>query len=254
MARTPETVTARPGSDPPEAPLILAGVDGRPVVVLPLHGVAHDDDLTVQAFARHLDAAAPVAGRSIVAGMRAFLEGKPQLAPSPPWSLTGSVPATGDAAVELLGLAAGCSPDEIERARRASRHDLGSSAWILDPADGLSELLDLLAGRADLVLIADPDDRTTGPVLDALELADRFAVIRTAELQDVLTGRRALLIDTAWEPALAAACATGPTTALVDRFGTGDGAPDLRASDLPGLLPGITTWLDGPPSAGSGGG
>ncbi len=61
-------------------------VDGRPVVTVALHGVAQDDDLGVQAFARHLEAVADHGspGRSIVAGMRAFLEAKPQLAPPPP--------------------------------------------------------------------------------------------------------------------------------------------------------------------------
>lgn len=252
VALTPETVTAAPGialgatwDEPP----ILADVDGCPVIAVRLHGVAHDDDLGVQAFARHLDTVA--AGGSVVPGMRAFLEGKPQLAPPPPWARPPGTPPppTGYRAVELLAAAAGHTPVQIDDARRASRHDLAGTAWILDPAVGLDDLLDLLAGRAELVLAADPDDPATGPVLDTLELADRFAVVPADALPDALAGRRALVIDTAWAPALATAQGAGHATALVDRFGAGDGTPDLRAADLAGLLPGVTAWLDRQPPA-----
>lgn len=243
-----ETVTAEPGSvlgaTWPVRP-ILAGVNGRPVVAVTLHGVAHDDDLAVQAFARHLETM--TAGRAVVAGMRAFLEDKPSLAPPPPWSSASAPPATGYRAVELLAAAAGCAPAQIAAARLASRHDLAGTAWILDPADGLDELLILLAGRADLVLAADPDDPATGPVLDALELADRFPAVAPAGLAAALAGRRALLIDTGWLPDLAAAHAAGHATALVDRFGCRDGTPLLRALDLAGLLPGVADWLDRQP-------
>lgn len=225
------------------------------MVAVRLHGIAYDDDLAVQAFARHLDSMGG-AGPSIVAGMRAFLEHKPHLAPPPPWSPSAGSPspgppspgppspATGHRAVELLAAAAGRTPAQIDDARRASRHDLAGNAWILDPADGLVELVELLTGRADLVLVADPDDPATGPVLDALELTGRFAVLPAAALEQALAGRPALMIDTAWTPDLAATNAAGPATALVDRFGSGEGTPDMRAADLAGLRPGIAAWLD----------
>lgn len=212
------------------------------MVAVRLHGAAYDDDLAVQAFARHLQALAP--DRPVIAGMRAFLEDKPQLAPRPPWSEPSRPPATGDRAVEQLAVAAGLTPAQVDAARLASRHDLAGTAWILDPADGLDELLDLLSGRADVVLVADPDDPATGPVLDALALAGRFAVVHPAALRNTVTGRPALLIDTTWPPVLTAAHDTGSTTALIDRFDTGDGTPDLRAADLAGLLPGVAAWLD----------
>lgn len=221
------------------------------MVAIALHGVAHTDDVGAQAFARHLAAAAQARGldgRPVVAGMRAFLEGKPELAPPPPWSRPDGPPppATGDRAVELLAAAAGCPQAQIAAARRASRHDLAGTAWILDPADGLDELVGVLTGRAQVVLVADPDDPATGPVLDALELAGRFAVVDPAGLQNALTGRRALLVDAAWAPVLAAGAAAGHTTALVDRFSSGQGGPDLRAGDLSALRPGILAWLEGP--------
>lgn len=206
------------------------------MIAVALHGVAHTDDLGVQAFARHLTTATTAAGRdgqSIIAGMRAFLEAKPQLAAAPPWS---TPPATGDEAVARLARAAGCGDDDIARARLASRRDLAGSAWILERADGVDDLFALADGRAEVLVLADPDDPATEPVLDALELTDRSAV-------DVPTGP-ALVVDTAWTPRLAAAHAAGRTTALLDRFGSGAGDPDVRAADLPGLLPGIAAWLD----------
>lgn len=214
------------------------------MVAVRLHGVAYDDDPAVQAFARHLQALVP--DRPVIAGMRAFLEDKPQLAPPPPWSGTSRPPATGHRAVEQLAVAAGLTPAQIDAARLASRHDLAGTAWILDPADGLPELLDLLSGRAAVVLVAEPDDPATGPVLDALALAlaGRFAVVHPVALRNTVTGRPALLIDTAWAPVLSAAHDAGATTALIDRFGTGDGTPDLRAADLAGLRPGVAAWLD----------
>lgn len=217
------------------------------MVTVALHGVAQDDDLGVQAFARHLESVADhqSPGRSIVAGMRAFLEAKPHLAPPPPWS-PASPPVTGYRAVAALAVAAGLSPAQIAGARRASRLDLAGSAWILDPADGLAELLDLLAGRADPVLFADPDDPATGPVLDALELTGRYPVRAPTELATDLAGRPALLIDADWPPGPVAAggSAGGVATALIDRFGSGAGDPELRAPDLPDLLPGVTGWLE----------
>jgi hypothetical protein len=219
---------------------------GCPVLALALPGVAYDDDIAVQAFARHLTAAAEASGgdgQVIVAGMRAFLEGKPGLLPDPPWS---APPPTGYRAVELLAGAAGCSHDDIARARLASRLDLAGSAWILDPADGLADLLDRADGRARVVAVTDQTDPSTGPVLDALDLTGRLDMVGDTELARALGGGPALLIDIAWAPRLADAHAAGHTTALIDRFGTGDGRPDLRARDLRGLLPELTAWLNAP--------
>jgi hypothetical protein len=236
-------VDARQGDGPDPAP------DATATVALPLHGVAHTDDLAVQAFARHLAAAAGPAGRTIIAGMRAFLEGRPELLPDPPWS---EPPPSGYRAVELLAAAAGCGDAEIARARWASRRDLAASAWILDPADGVEDLLCMLAGTARAVVVAEPDDPATRPVLDALNLTGRVTLAGEAELPALLAGGDALLIDTSWVPRLAAAHAAGHSTALIDRFGTNEatcGEPDLTARDLAGLRPGVAAWLATPPIA-----
>lgn len=220
--------------------------DGGPLLALALPGVVYDDDIAVQAFARHLTAAAEASGGDghvIVAGMRAFLEGKPGLLPDPPWSVP---PPTGYRAVELLAGAAGCSLDDIAHARLASRLDLAGSAWILDPADGLADLLDRADGRARIVAVTDPTDPATGAVLDALDLTGRLDVVADTDLTRTLGGGPALLIDTAWAPRLAHAHAAGHTTALIDRFATGDGRPHLCGRDLSGLLPALTAWLDTP--------
>ncbi len=214
------------------------------VVVLPLHGGVHTDDLAVQAFARHLASAAGSAGRPIIAGMRAVLEDKPDLLPDPPWA---QPPPTGYRAVELLAAAAGCLDGDILAARLASRRDLAGTAWILEPADGFDDLLELVGGRARLVVVADSDDPATGPVVDALKLADRTELIGENALTALLSRvPAALVIDDAWTPRLAAARRAGHTTALIDRFRTGLGDPVLRAESIAGLLPGIAAWLDGP--------
>lgn len=215
------------------------------VVTLPLHGGAYLDDLAGQAFARHLAAGSPdeASGRRLIAGMRAFLENRPDLLPDPPWD-TADAPSDGAEAIARLAAAAGHPPGEIAAARTAARHDLAASAWVLDPADGLDELRRLLAGRAALVLIADPADPATGPVLDALELTDLPVAADPAGRP--AAGREpasTLVIDTAWSDVLKTAHRAGRTTAVLDRFGRRQGTPDLRAPTLAGLLPGIADWL-----------
>lgn len=240
----PRTVIARPGRPPILTRVSNAPPAGRPVLAFTLPGVAYDDDIAVQAFARHLTAAVEAGGgngRRIVAGMRAFLEGKPDLLPDPPWSVP---PATGERAVEHLAVAAGCPPDLVVRARTAARQDLARTAWLLDPADGLSDLLDAAAGRARVVAVADPADPATVPILDALELTERVALVAPADL-DALPAGSMVLIDATWAPHLARAQANGQRTVLIDRFGAGDGRPDRRTKDLRGAVPDIAAWLEG---------
>ena len=238
----PRTVIARPGRRPILTRVSNAPPAGRPVLAFTLPGVAYDDDIAVQAFARHLTAAVEAGGgngRRIVAGMRAVLEGKPDLLPDPPWSVP---PATGERAVEHLAVAAGCPPDLLGRARTAARQDLARTAWLLDPADGLTELLDAAAGRARVV--ADPADPVTVAILDALELTERVTLVAPEDL-DTLPAGSMVLIDATWAPHLARAQANGQRTVLIDRFGTGDGRPDRRTKDLRGVVPDIAAWLEG---------
>jgi hypothetical protein len=218
---------------------ILTGVR---VVAVRLHGVAHTDDLGVQAFARHLATAGPE-GRSTIAGMRGFLEGRPELIPPGAWD---TPPQTGYEAVRLLAAAAGCSRQIIDAAYRSSRTDLAASAWVLDPADGFDNLLLLLRDRARLVVVGAADDPATEPVLAALDLAGRMdELLDDHALTDLVRAPRpALLVDMAWTPAMVATHAAGQTTALLDRFDRGAGTPTVRARTLTGMLPGVAAWLD----------
>lgn len=220
---------------------------GRPVLAFTLPGVAYHDDLAVQAFARHLTAAIEAGGgngRRIVAGMRSFLEGKPDLLPDPPWS---TPPATGYRAVEQLAGELGCPPDVLARARSASRQDLARTAWLLDPADGLTDLLDRAGPRTRVVAVVHPADPATGAILEALELAGRAQIAGPADL-DPPGADRMVLIDAVWSPLLVRAQGTGARTVLIDRFGTGAGRPDTRSPDLRSAVPAITAWLEGIPA------
>jgi hypothetical protein len=216
-------------------------------------GILFTDDLAVQAFARHVAARCPEPG-AVIGGMRGFLEGRPELIPPGIWR---STPQTGEDAVRRLAAAAGVSAAEVEQARRASRADLAASAWLLDRADGLDELLARLADLGPVSVLADPADPATTAVLDALNLAPG-AVTGIDSVVDPATAapggcegeRPALVIEAAFTSTLDQAGRTGAITVVVDRFGAGAGTPTLRAPDLPGLAGPLAAALD-PARAGS---
>ena len=58
----------------------------------------------------------------------------------------------GDQAVAVLAAAAGLPQARIEAARLASRHDLAATGWLLEPSDGLEDLLASLRGALVVVL------------------------------------------------------------------------------------------------------
>ena len=135
-------------------------------VLLRFDGVVHSSDLPVQSFARHLTDALPTDQvRAMIAGMRGFLEGKPELIPAG-IDLAGA--EDGYQAVELLGRAAGLTDAVIAAAYRASRADLAASAWAVDESDGLDELLAALDGRVSRAVFTEPDDPAASAVLDSI--------------------------------------------------------------------------------------
>ena len=148
-ARIRPTVIAR---RPDRLPRVSTLSESRPApvgVLLRFDGVVHSSDLPVQSFARHLTDALPTDQvRAMIAGMRGFLEGKPELIPAG-IDLAGA--EDGYQAVELLGRAAGLTDAVIAAAYRASRADLAASAWAVDESDGLDELLAALDGRVSRV-------------------------------------------------------------------------------------------------------
>jgi hypothetical protein len=227
-------------------------------VLLRLDGVVHAGDLAVQAFARHVAAAAPGdRGRAVLAGMRGLLEGRPDLLDAGvELAGPGLLDAEdGEQAVELLAAAAGLAPGAINTAWRAARADLAGTAWIIDPPAGLAGIVEAAAGRALLAVLTGPGDPAVDAVLDACELTGRIrravALPVAAALQHLLPDvggnpGRLLMIGTRWAGELDAAHAAGAATAMVDRFARGTGHPDHRAADLAGLVDIVRSWIAAP--------
>lgn len=221
-------------------------------VLLGFDGVVCGTDLPVQAFARHCAAAMPVdRGRLLVGGMRGVLERRAELVPD---GAPLDDAEDGFDVVEILASAMGLDAATIERARRQARRDLAGSAWAIEPAAGVTDLLDCLGDDARVSVIA--HDRAGVPeVLDATELdrriaaddvlivsgaGERAAAIR-AVVATVGAPERVLVVAARWAD-LAPAADAGCATALVDRFGRGRGEPGWRATDVAGLVEPVRAW------------
>lgn len=211
-----------------------------PSVLLCLDGIVHDSDLPVQAFARHL-AQELSAGqiRPIIAGMRGYLEAKPDLMPV---GIDLTDAEDGYQAVETLARAADLTPEQIAAARRASREDLAASAWAVDRTDGLDELLAQLGGDAAVAVLVEPGDPAAAAVLESVDLPGATVVDC---IEPAIGDQRRLVIGTRWAGQLAEAHDARCDTALVDRFALGRGAPTFRSPDLTGLVGPVRGWLNG---------
>ena len=219
-------------------------------VLLCLDGVVHDSDLPVQAFARHItEQLSAERVRPVIAGMRGFLEDKPELIPP---DIDLSAAEDGYQAVEILARAAGLDDVSIAAARRASRADLAASAWAVDPADGLDALLAEMDGTARVLLLTEPGDPAARPVLASIDLTPDeildtpvdLAVTQVLRQLDATTEPdRLLLIGTRWAGQVADAQNMGCSTALIDRRAAGRGNPTYRSRDLAELLDKVRGWL-----------
>ena len=217
-------------------------------------GTLYVGDLPVHAYARRvaerLDGAG---GVGVVAGMRRFLEGG-SVPGDPGTDLTAA--EDGYQAVELLAVAAGADADLLTAAYRQSRHDLASSAFAVDAPDGLVDLLSRLRGRVLSVVVTNADPTGVAEVLAGTGLAPLLDEVildagkpacwpslieRFAEL--VGCSGRLLAVGDRWSGDLAPIAAAGGWTALIDRFGRGDGYPGARAADLTTLLPAIAAQI-----------
>jgi hypothetical protein len=238
-------------------------------VLLAVDGVVHVSDLAVQSFARHASEqlAQPAANttRALIGGMRGFLEGRPDLLPSDPAVNEALGKAEdGDQAVEILCRAAGLTPRQIVAARRASRVDLANSAWAIDAAPGLTELIAGIPAGSYVAVVAH-DLAGVAEVVDAIGIApavDEFLADaggsegREEVVDHVLAAggttsapERLLVVGSRWDPDLAVPHAAGCTTALVDRFGRGRGTPTWRSAELAGLIGDILRWAALPGAA-----
>ena len=222
-------------------------------MLLRLDGVVHTSDLPVQAFARHLTEQLPAElVRPLIAGMRGFLENKPELIPA---GTDFGDAEDGYQAVEALATSAGLAPEQIGTARQASRADLVASAWAVDPSNGLEELLVDVAAHCLVGVFAEPADPAAAAVLAALDL-DRQIVLLDDSLPvaiaRLLDGsapggpdvpERIIVVGTRWAGELDAAAASGCATAMVDRYQLGRGSPQWRAADPADLTEQIQSWV-----------
>lgn len=222
----------------------------RLALMLDFDGTVYTGDLPVQAYARRLAEQLPDPARTgLIAGMRRFLEGR-HVPGDPGTDL--SMAEDGYQAVELLAIAAGLDAGQLSVGYRASRLDLAGSVFALDPVDGLAELLRELGSRAVVVLVSNADVTGVHEVLDAVGLTpwlDEVVVdagkpgcwpdLLSRVVEEVGSAERIMAVGDRWSSDLAPVSAVGGWTALIDRFGRADGAPDVAGPDLEGLLPRI---------------
>lgn len=241
-----------PVSNPADLSTAGTGVPPALGVLLGLDGVVHVSDLPVQSFARHLGETLPVdRARTLIACMRGFLEGKPDLIPA---GIELVDAEDGYQAVEIVARALGVAAPQSAAARRASRLDLAGSAWTIDPADGLDDLLAALAGQAWVAVLTEPGDPAAGAVLDAVgagwlvvQVIDQPMPAAVAAMQHRIDARtdagRVLVVGASWADELRVAHGQGCVTALVDRYGAGVGTPTWRAAGLGDLVGPVRQWL-----------
>jgi len=234
-------------------------------LILDFDGTLYLGDLPVQAYARHVADQLPEPDAiGLIAALRFFLEGKFTELPGPGGSrssnLTGvdlQAAEDGFHAVEILGAAAGLGEEAISAAYRAARRDLAASAFALEAPEGLPELLAEL-GDVHVRVVTNADADGVQAVLTAIGVARYVDDVVTDAgkpasmpglVQDTLAAvgaggepARLLAVGDRWAMDLAAAHAAGAVTALIDRFGRGDGSPTFRAPDFAGLIPHIRRW------------
>ena len=163
--------------------------------------------------------------RPVIAGMRGFLEGKPELIPP---DVDLSAAEDGYQAVEILARAAGLSAGA-----RSQRHGWPSRADLVGQRLGgrqptgspsCSPSRPAVPGR----VLAEPGDPAAAAVLDALGIDGRRASSTGRPAPRSRTRRWCWSSGPAgpanWQSAQHAGCAT----ALVDRFGRGRGTPTYR--------------------------
>ncbi len=250
-ARIRPTVIAR---RPDRLPRVSTLSESRPApvgVLLRFDGVVHSSDLPVQSFARHLTDALPTDQvRAMIAGMRGFLEGKPELIP---------------AGIDLAGAEDGYQAVETARPRGRALTDAVIDRRVPGVPGGPGG--QRLGGRR----VRRPRRAAGGPrrarVSRCVHRAGRPGGIRgagfdrhhgrrarrTATLTAALAGVRRRVEERrpasgfSWsEPAGRAnscdASEAGYDTALVDRYRLGRGTPTLRSPDVAGLVEPVRRW------------
>lgn len=258
--RRPASIPTVSGS--PQIPF-GAGLPGCPielVAIFDFDGTMYTGDLPIQAFARHLAERLPEpAGRSLIAGMRNFLE-QGEFPGAPAVDLSAA--QDGYEAVEILGTALGLTDGELSNAYRASRRDLAAAAFAVDAAPGLSELLTEWQPRAHIAVVTNADREGVAEVLESTGLAALIheTVIdagKPAGLRSVIDrtlpmvngdASRIVAVGDRWHGDLEPLHLRGGRTALIDRFERRLGSPDFTGPDLAAIIPSLREWAAGLPA------
>lgn len=238
-----------------QVPTAPSGRVASTALLFDLDGTLYVGDLPILAFARHCAEQLSDHGAThLIDNVRYFLEGKS----AGDRLVDLGAAQDGDDAVEILAAAAGLTPDRVAAAHRAARADLAGSAFALEAPDGLLGLLESL--HTTHVMVVTNAEVGVAEVLAAIGVAGRIhqvitAVDKPAAMPAIIDAtlhrigadqdpQRMMVVGDRWRSDLADAHRRGAETALVDRFGRGDGTPTLRAADLASLVPGIRNWAD----------
>ncbi len=153
------------------------------------------------------------------------------------------------------------SADVLQRAYRASRRALADGTLDVHAPRGLAELLQELSPRVERVLVTNAPIDGVAETLETIGLASHIDRIVsdarkpdswTALLPELLAGRapqNCLAVGDIWANDLAGPHAAGCATALIDRFGTRAGTPDVSAPDFETLIDSIRFWAESPESS-----
>lgn len=222
------------------------------LLVLDFDGTVCLGDEPALAYAREVAAAAGDAGAAIVARVIAFLldgdhRGEPELQRA----------ADGYQAAARLGIAAGLDVDALHEAYRRSRLALHAGDVAVHAPAGIRDLLHRLGPRIATVLVTNAPDGGLHRVLDLLGLDGAFAEVHgdagkpegmTPIVTDLMRRHGIddpsgiLSVGDIWRNDLEPVQQIGGHTALVDRWGRGDGRPDHRAATTEALYPVIEAW------------
>ncbi|GAA2012769.1 hypothetical protein JL107_06110 [Nakamurella flavida] len=218
------------------------------VWLLGVDGTVFSGDVAVQAFARHAGTTLTDDGRrTLIAAMRGLLERRRGLLPA---GVDLAAAQNGHQAVAVTAHALGVSDDDLAAAHRAARIDLARTAWMLDPADGLADLL-AHPQVGPVHLVADPPDDPAAPEVLAAVIPDGRVQLSAAPHWATETAvGPVLVVADAWSAATAEAGGAGAAVTVLDRFDRRVGAPEVTVRSLADLVtalgPGIPSERTAP--------
>jgi FMN phosphatase YigB (HAD superfamily) len=219
-----------------------------PTLVLDFDGTVCLGDGPIWAYADRVLAALPIDARAQVRDALAGYLARP-------WTY----PDYADGYIALAALTDGhVSPAIRHEAYLASRHALSDPGMDIHPPDGLTELLDELAGSVRTVVLTNAPATGLDAALLRLGLAGRIDTVlnsagkpeHSSELLAGLLGdapaEQLCSVGDLWANDIAPALQLGCVTALIDRTGAESRPAHLRGERIEDLYPGIRQWAADP--------